>query len=304
MRKKAWSLERARLDFLFLYNPVPLAEKPLYNFAKDDFTVTAVEPWFKVKVQVIQEYFQAFLAETAGRVDEIVLVDFFAGSGYYSIGHQKEIVPMPSLVALRQDPAFTKLILVEPDADLAKALKVRVNKYFRGRNVVIFEDQPHEVIDKLKMYIPPSRKDYKVAVLCLVDPFSLHFPYAVFEKLAPSNYSFLVPYTFQLNARTDYRHYLKDDRDKTKRFVGPNDSSVFAANNNQEFYKKLVRAHQNNMLTLGLSVSLSAHKLESKQMDLPVFYMGLFSKQISTKAIVRDVKEQSQQQFELFWFRP
>lgn len=262
--------------------------------------MTAVEPWVKAKVQVIQEYFQAFLAETAGRVDEIILVDFFAGGGLYSIGHQKELVPMPALLALRQDPAFTKVILVEPNPDLSKALKIRVNKYFRGRNVVIFEDRLTDVVEKLQMYVPPSRKDYKVAVLCLVDSFSLSFSFSMFEKLAARGYSFLVPYTFPLNNRADCKFYLQEEPDKVKKFVGPNEGAVGAATSNTEFYKRMVRTHQNNMLTLGLSVSLTAYKLESRQMDLPAFYVGLFSKQISTKTVARDVREQAHQQFELF----
>ncbi len=272
----------------------------LHGFTKDDFIVTAVEPWFKVKVQVIQDYLQAFLAETAGRAQEIVLIDFFAGSGFYSIGHQKELLPMPALAALKQDPPFTKVILREPDAEAAKALRVRVNKYFRGRNVVIFEDRVEDMIDKLKLYVPPSKKDYKVAVLCLIDPFSINFQFQALERLADMGYSFLIPYTFMLNSRSDFRYYLKEKREELRYFIGPNESSVMAANNNTEFYKKLVKAHQNNMLTLGLSVSVAAHKLESKMMDMPLFYVGMYSKQVSARTIVRDVKENTQQQFELF----
>ncbi|GCC53051.1 hypothetical protein SanaruYs_32920 [Chryseotalea sanaruensis] len=276
------------------------AVKILHNFSKDDFIVTAVEPWFKVKVQVIQDYFQAFLAETTGRVDEIVLVDFFAGSGFYAIGHQKEIVPMPSLLGFRQDPPFSKIILREPEPEAAKALRVRVNKYFRGRNSVIFEEGVEDMIDKLRLYIPPSKKNYKVATLCLLDPFSINFQFSAIEKLAEMGYSFLVPYTLMLNSRTDYRYYQKEKREELKCFIGPNESSVMAANNNTEFYKKLVRSHQNNMLALGLSVSLSAHKLDSKYMEMPMFYVGLFSKQVSAKSVGRDVKESMQQQIELF----
>ncbi len=274
--------------------------KTLHNFSKDDFIVTAVEPWFKVKVQVIQDYLQAFLAETTGRVDEIVFVDFFAGSGFYALGHQKEIVPMPSLLGFRQDPPFSKIILREPEPEAAKALRVRVNKYYRGRNTVIFEEGVEDMIDKLRLYIPPSKKNYKVATLCLIDPFSINFQFSAIEKLADMGYSFLVPYTMMLNSRSDYRYYQKEKREELKCFIGPNESSVMAANNNTEFYKKLVRAHQHNMLSLGLSVSLSAHKLESKYMDMPMFYVGLFSKQVSAKTVARDVKESMEQQIELF----
>lgn len=274
--------------------------KTPHQFSKDDFTVTAVEPWFKVKVQVIQEYFQSFLGETVGRADEIVLVDFFAGSGFYAFGHQKTLLPMPSLLALQQDPPFTKLIFCEQNQECAKALKIRVNKYFRGRNTLLFEEGVDELVEKLRLYIPPSKREYKVAVLCLIDPFSLNFSFATIEKLAALGYSFLMPYTFPLTSRHDFRYYLKEEREKVKRFVGPNESSLFASSSNTEFYKKLVRTHQNNMLTLGLSVSVSAHKIESKQMEMPSFYVGMFSKQVSAKTIANDVKENAYQQFELF----
>lgn len=277
-----------------------LHDLKLPTFAKDDFIVTAVEPWFKVKVQVIQEYLQAFLAETAGRVDEIVLIDFFSGSGFYAIGYQKEIVPMPSLLALQQDPPFTKVILNEAEPDAAKALKIRVNKFFRGRNVVLFEDNVDAVMEKLRFYVPPSKKNYKVAVLCLVDPFSLQLPFSFFEKMATQGYSFLLPYTFQLNSRMNHQYYLKEKRDELKEFIGPNATAVLNATSNEDFYKKLVRAHQNNMLTLGLSAALSAHKMQSQMLELPYFNVGLFSKQLSTKTIVREVKESGQQQFQLF----
>lgn len=274
--------------------------KALSGYSKDDFIVTAVEPWFKVKVQVIQDYFAAFIAETVGRADEIIVVDFFSGSGFYSIGHQKEIVPMPSLLALKQDPPFTKVILRESDPEQVKALRIRVNKYYRGRNAVVFEEEVEEMIDKLKRYIPPSKKNYKVATLCLLNPFAVSFPFKTIQKLAEMGYSFLMPYTFMLNARMDYRYYQKEKKEELKDFLGPNEGSVFSATSNFEFYKKVVRAHQNNMLTLGLSLSISAHKLESKHLDLPLFYVGLFSKQVSAKTIARDVKVGMHHQTELF----
>jgi three-Cys-motif partner protein len=277
-----------------------LTAKPPLSFLSDDFTVTAVEPWFKVKVQVIKEYLQAFTAQMVGKVDEIVFIDLFAGSGFYSTGFQKQLIPMPALYALGCDPPFTKFIFCEPNDEAAKALKVRVNKYYRGRNVVIFEDRPENLLDKFRVYVPPSKKNYKVAALCLIDPFSLEFSFDLIEKLACLGYSFLMPYTFQLNARTDYRYYLKEQREKLSRFLGHNPSSVFAANSNTEFYKKLVRTHQNNMLTLGLTVSLSAHKIDSKQMELPMFYVGMFSKQVSIKSIAKEVRESEHQQFGLF----
>jgi three-Cys-motif partner protein len=277
-----------------------LAVHSIPTFQPDDFTVTAVEPWFKVKVQVIKEYLQAFVAQTYGRADEIVFIDLLAGSGFYSYGYQKMLIPMACLEALQTDPPFTKLIFCESDPEAAKALKIRVNKYFRGRNVVLFDHQPEEMPEKLRLYVPASKRNFKVASICLVDPFSLKFSFDLLSTLAAQGYSFLIPYTLPLNTRTDFRFYLTEEGEKVRTFLGHNESSVFASNNNVEFYKKLVRVHQNNMLTLGLTVSLSAHKLESKMMDLPIFYVGMFSRQISAKSVGRDVRENNQRQFELF----
>lgn len=270
------------------------------SFSADAFTVTAVEPWFKVKVQVLQEYLQAFTSQTVGLADEIVFIDLFAGSGFYTTGFQKQLIPMPALQALSCDPPFTKLIFCEQSNEAFHALKVRVNKYFRGRNVVLFDGELDELVEKFRVYVPTNKKNYKVATVCLIDPFSFNYSFALIQKLAEQGYSFIVPYTFQLNARTDYRFYIKEHREKLMRFLGHNYTSIFTATSNADFYKKLVRIHQNNMLMLGLHVSIAAHKIESKQMDLPVFYVGFFSKLIPSKSIIKEVKESERTQFSLF----
>ncbi|MCU0384171.1 MAG: hypothetical protein MUF68_08915, partial [Cyclobacteriaceae bacterium] len=95
-----------------------------HSFFADDFSITAIEPWFKVKVQVIRDYLQAFTLQTTGFADEIIFLDLQSGSGFYSLGYKKQIVLMPALEALRLVPGFTKVILNEPNAEAAKALKV------------------------------------------------------------------------------------------------------------------------------------------------------------------------------------
>jgi three-Cys-motif partner protein len=290
----------ARAFFLPLTNRKFLKESTPSSFSADDFTVTAVEPWFKVKVQAIYDLMQAFTSQTTGVADEIIFIDLSAGSGFYATGFQKQLIPMPALEALRCDPPFTKFVFCEHNPEAAKALKVRVNKYYRGRNVVLFEDTPELTLEKLRLYVPPTKKGYKVAALCLIDLFSFEFSFALIERFAAMGYSFVIPYTFQLNNRMDFRHYLKNDSDRLLKFLGHNTTSIQTVKSNNEFYKRVVRIHQNNMLTLGLNVSLSAHKIESKLMDIPAFYMGMYSKQLSAKAIVQQAKENSQQQFELF----
>jgi three-Cys-motif partner protein len=288
------------LLFLFLFNRMANYLVNPVTFSADDFSITAIEPWFKVKVQVIKEYLQAFTLQTTGLADEIIFLDLQAGSGFYSLGAQKQLVPMPSLEALRVDPPFHKVILCEENPEYAKALKVRVNKYFRQRNVLLFEEDVNSLIRKLHHFVPPSKRNHKVAPLCLVDPHHFSISFSLIEQLANLGFSFIIPYTFPLNNRLNYKHYQREVAQTVQSFVGPNVASVMTANTNTEFYKKLVRSHQNNLLTLGMQVSLSAHKSEYTQMDVPVFYVGMYSKLVSAKEIVKDVKVSGIQQTELF----
>lgn len=270
------------------------------NFFDDGFSITATEPWFKVKVQLIQNYLFSFVANAASRVDEIIFVDLYAGSGLYSLGHQKEIFAGTCLASLQSPLPISKWVFCESDAGLAKALKIRVNKYFRDKNVLILDTEKEELIDKLRLYIPANKSSHKVAVCCLIDPFSLDVSFSLISKLAAMGYSFIIPFTFGLNERHDYQYYLKENADQLRKYIGSDASRLQNSQSNFHFYKSLVKGFQQSMLMQGMSGSLSVHKLSSTLMDLPMFYMGYFSGQISPKLIQHDVNAVEQVQFQLF----
>jgi len=270
-------------------------------FQPDGFTVTAAEPWFKVKVQVITNYIQAFTTHAVQKADEVIIVDLFAGSGLFSVGHQREIFPSACLHALSENLPVSKWIFLEPDAELVHALKSRVNKYYPGGNVSVWNISSDEWVDKLRTLIPPSKNGFKTAVLCIADPFSVDVSFRSIDKLASLGYSFLMPYTFTLNERKNSEYYLSENPERLRAYIGSNGyDSLKTTAGNAQFYKKLVRLYQNNMLMLGLNTSLSVHKLHSSLMDLPAYYMGFFSRQFSTKAIQNDILASDHLQFELF----
>jgi three-Cys-motif partner protein len=272
------------------------------SFQDDGFVTTAAEPWFKVKVQLIQQYFESFITNVSGKVNDIVFVDLYSGSGLYSIGHQKQLFPSAALASLQYELPVSKWIFCEQSSENAKALKIRVNKYFRGKNVVIFESKPEQLIDKFRSYVPQSKGAYKVAVFCVVDPFSIDIPFSTLSYLQGLGFSFLIPYTFSLGSRLDYRFYRKDQKERLARFLGGfRDVDSFEdVKSNVEFYKKLVKIHQNNLLMLGLNTSFTVHKLDSGLMELPYYYMGLFSKQLSPKIVQHEVLAENHHQLDLF----
>jgi three-Cys-motif partner protein len=274
----------------------------LPSFPDDGFVTTAAEPWFKVKVQRIQQYLHAFVANMAPHVNELVVVDLFAGSGLYSIGHQKEKVASTALASLGSDAPVSKWILCERDAESARVLKIRVKKYFKDRTVFIFDDPLDRLPEKLTYYIPKSKAGYRVAVFCIVDSFSFEVPFSLLDRLQQLGFSFIIPFTFCINDQHNYRFFLEHQREKLRKFTGGfQDAEVLdKAQSNLEFYKRLVQVYQNNMLVIGLNSSLAVQKLDSGLMELPLYYIGLFSKFPILKTIQREVHESFYQQTSLF----
>ncbi len=272
------------------------------TFQADDFVVTAAEPWFKAKVQVIHHYMESFVANMAGRVDDLVIVDLFSRNGFCSTGYQREVFAESTLSLLASKLPVSKWVLCESDPENAKALKIRINRYFRHENVLILEEQPAALIDKFRYYVPQSKGKQKVAILCLVDPFHFNIEFSVLEKLVGLGFSFLIPYTFTLNSKVNYEHYLVEKIDRIRKYLGNSFEveKLKEVSSNQQFYKRIVKYHQNRMLTTGLSTSLSAHKLTSGLMDLPIYYVGMYSKNFSTRMIQQDVKQSEITQMGLF----
>lgn len=271
-------------------------------FVHDGFPVTAAEPWFKVKVQLIQRYLRSFVTQCAEKSDEIIVVDLFAGSGLYSFGYQKELFAGSCLASLQADLPISKWIFCERDPESAKALKIRVNKYFKGKNVLIFEDALEKLPEKLQYYVPKSKRGYRVSVFCIVDPFGIDIPFSMLDTLQGMGFSFVVPFTFSLNDRHNYRFYLNEHREKLKKYLGgyKDIEKLEDVKSNLEFYKRTVRMIRNNMLVLGLNSSLAVQRLDSGLMELPIYYVGIFSKLYPARVIQREVEETVHNQFTLF----
>lgn len=281
-----------------------MTEAPSNHFLQDDgFAITAAEPWVKHKISIVGQYLAAFTGSLAGKVNDLIFVDLYAGNGLYSMGAMREVFAGHSLSALSQPLPITKFILCEKDPEQSKTLKIRINRDFRGKNVVLLDGRPENLIDKFRMYIPQSKGDYKAAVFCVCDPFSLEPAFDTIDHLSALGFSFVMPFTFSLNERINYEYYLDEGHEKVKRFLGGYrdlERLERSADNNISFYKRLVRLYENNILALGLNASNSVHKLDSGLMEMPVYYMGFFSRHYPTKAIQQDVEASRNVQFELF----
>lgn len=274
----------------------------LQSFSDDGFVSTAAEPWFLAKSALIRQSAELFISRLAAQVDEFIWIDLFAGNGFYSVGSRKERWPTPSLLVMQAGLPFSKWILCERDKDNATALRVRTRKYFKGKAVLVFEESLSALIEKLTFYVPVSSRKFRVAALCLADSFSFEFPFVMVERLSALKINYLIPFTFCLNEQNDYRFYLKEQSDRLARFLGKNihETSLARVTHNQTFYKQLVRLYHQQMLLQGLGGSLSVHPLDSGMMELPSYYMGLFTPFPVAQGIQRQIQNSHFTQISIF----
>lgn len=271
-------------------------------FPNDGLPAIAAEAWVKHKVQVVNQYLSSFAGQLAGKVDDIIFVDLYAGNGMYSMGSRKELFPAAALASLTLNLPISRYVFCEHDPDRLNTLKIRVNKYFRSKNIILLDGKPEDLISRLDLYVPPSKGNYKSAVICLCDSFSFEMPFDVIRQLSDKGFSFLVPFTFALNDRVNYEYYLVESRARVKKFLGTEtlDRLEKGVDSNMTFYKRLVMLYQNNFLAMGFNGSTSAHKIDSGLMELPVYFMGLYSQNVSTRDIQENVEASHHVQFDLF----
>ena len=273
-----------------------------FSFQADGLSATAAERWVTQKVSIISEYLASFAGHVAGKVDDVIFVDLCAGNGLYSLGARKELFPSSALAALQLEAPITKFVFCEGDAERSSALKIRVSKYFRNKNVTILEAHPATVEEKLRLYVPTSKGSYRAACICLVDAFSFDVPFQIITALTDMGYSLLIPFTFAINAQLNFEYYLVEERERLKRFLGLQSLERIeqGVTSNAQFYRLIVRTYEQKLMSMGFNVATSMHKVDSGLMEIPMYCMGLFSKQVSTKVIQSNVKAAQHTQFELF----
>lgn len=278
------------------------ASSPI-TYTDDGFSILVVEPWVKQQVQIVRQYLTSFVNHLQGKVNQIILVDLVAGSGLYSLGANREIFPGVPLMAMGLDLPISKFVFCENDPEQYKALKIRVNRYFKDKNAVLLERKWDELAARLNLYVPPSKENFKTAVLCLCNPSSFEVPFDVMDRLAEKDFSFLIPFTFPLNGRINYKHYIHHQHEKLKNYLaGYKDFEKLEKNvvSNTLFYKRLLAIYEKNMVANEMNSFFSTHRLDSGLMEIPTYTMGLFSKLNSAKLIHRDVIESEFKQISLF----
>ncbi|NJN43042.1 MAG: hypothetical protein HC811_13250 [Flammeovirgaceae bacterium] len=142
-----------------------------------------------------------------------------------------------------------------------------------------------------------------MGVIGVVDPFSFDLSFNTIDKLASHGCSFIIPYNLVINERMNFEHYLVEEREKVKKYLGGyRDIERLEKNisGNEQFYKRLVKVYEQNLADLGLRGSTSIHKIDSGLMELRTLHIGFYSKLAEARNIINAVDSKRNSQFELF----
>ncbi|HMP99154.1 MAG TPA: hypothetical protein PKC24_05185 [Cyclobacteriaceae bacterium] len=261
---------------------------------EDGLQVTPAEPWFRLKQQVMLKYTAAYVKNMNYRVNELMLVDLYAGNGLHSIGSLQNRYADYDLSLLAGAFAFKKFCFCPVGSEDAKALRIRVNRWYKDNNVLILEGDRKDLIKRIKLYIPKSSGSFKVSTFCVVDAFSLKLDFVWFDLLADHNFDFMLVFTFPLNEVQNWKYYLTEEKQTISKFLGSwngFEKLQRASTDNVSFYKKLFELHQQDMKLLGYDCLVHTHKLDSDLMRIPFYFTVCFTRSVSAKLMQKELGE-------------
>lgn len=271
--------------------------------AEDDgFSAEEAGPWTLRKNQIIHHYLRVFTGTMKRKFNYLVYLDLFSGSGLKRIDKSQFTYGSPVL-ALDDSNEFSKYIFCERDPGNFDALRVRVNKYYRNKNVVVFNGDPNRMIDRIEYYIPDSTKKHKVSTFCIVDPFSLDIEFETIRLLAEIGVNFLFLIALPWKEKNAYKRCMNEERELLNAFLGMpcsevlNDSKV---NGNEVFFRNLVKGYHQNLKSLGYMASGSFYKIEESNLSIPFFFAGYYSSTRDTRKIHSEVLKKVVTQVRLF----
>jgi three-Cys-motif partner protein len=263
----------------------------------DGLPTTYAESWVVKKTELLLRYIEAYFTHMGYRNNEMIFLELFSGNGIKTIGNQSGKFTALNLSLLEKGLPFYKYCFCPVNEEDARALKVRVNKWHKDKNVLILEGNREELIDRIKLYLPKSNTNFKVGSLCLIDAFTLKMNYLWIDLLAEHGFDFLMVFTFPFSEGYNWKYYLNEERATLSKFLGSwnaVEKLQRASHDNMSFYKKLFELHQQDMKLLGYDCLPLSHKFESGLMNLPFYYTASFTKSVTAKTILKEMGEAAQ----------
>lgn len=133
----------------------------------DGLVVRPCGHWTEEKLWLWNRYLEittSAMADSA-KWQGLTYVDLFAGPGVCEVRNRNKRLPGSPVLAARAPKSFRKMILVELDADRAKACEARVKEANPRLDVSVLIGDSNELVDQVANLIPP-----RSLTLAFIDP--------------------------------------------------------------------------------------------------------------------------------------
>jgi three-Cys-motif partner protein len=275
---------------------------PIIPARDDGFSAEQAGSWTLRKNQIIHQYLQVFTSTMRRKFNYLVFLDLFSGSGLKRIGNSQYTYGSPVL-AMDDSNGFSKFIFCEQNSGNADALRVRVNKYFRHKNVVVFNGNPNTKIDRLEYYIPDSSTRHKVSTICLIDPFSMDIEFETVKALADLGVNFLIIISLPWTKKDYFKICINEERELLNSFLGipwskVNDDDHF--DSDKVFFRTLVKRYHQQLQRLGYTSEGTFHKMDEANLSIPFFFTGYYSNTRGTRKVNSEALMKVVNQVKLF----
>ncbi len=279
------------------------AVDPLPALADDGLITPPVGSWAEEKYQLVKCYATIFATAMKSKWDCLVYIDLFAGAGRARIRESHKIVPASPLVVLEIPNPFSKYIFCELEVEKLSALEARVLSSYPHADVTFIEGDCNERVGEILSVIPKPRRDFTVLTFCFADPYnlnSLHF--STLERLSRDRFiDFLVLLPSGMDANRNVHEYTPPDSRMIANFTG-SEHWRDQWTSRGSFGDFVADQFGSSMSHIGYRYEglASLHLVRSTEKRLPLYHLGVFSKNPLGAKFWRECRKATDPQRSLF----
>lgn len=265
-------------------------------YVSDDFLyIGEVGIWAKEKYNLVGQYSHVFTKSMRNKLDNLVYIDLFSGCGYAKIRETGKIVKNSALISMSIPFPFTKYILCEKDEVRYNAIRQRIEREHNNLDVSFFNGDSNLIIDDIIKSIPRPSKGNTVLCFCFIDPFSLNLNFSTIKKLSKYKVDFLILLALGMDARRNYKLYLKHDNNSVDLFLDNKNwrNNVDLNISPNDFLKYLANEYKNNMVSLKYQKDVIFHEVRSSDKNLSLYHLAFFSRDKLGNHICKEVLKYS-----------
>ena len=141
--------------------------------------------WSEVKLTIVEKYAEAYskILKRQPRFSHYYIDGFCGGGTHTSRERGDEVLGSPARV-LGIQPAFKRYYFIDLDKRNTDSLKAFCKKDHPEKEIHIYNDDSNQVLMN-KILSNISYREYE-RVLCLLDPYGMHYEWTVVEKMGKS----------------------------------------------------------------------------------------------------------------------